>query len=350
MSPKSILILRLSAIGDCCNTLPVVRTLQAAYPEAKISWVIGTTEHSLLEGADGIEFITLDKSLGIKGVLSLRKALAGRRFDVLLHMHASMRANLASLGINAHRRIGFDKARARDYQWLFTTERIPAQANQHVVDGLFGFAEYLGISERTMRWEIPVSETDRQSATRLGGEDLPICVISPCSSQRARNFRNWSMDNYIQLVRYLQDRFKAHVILTGAATPVEKNYGHQIMKACGTDVSNLVGRTRLKELLAIIEHADLLICPDSGPAHMATAVGTPVIGLYATSNRWRTGPYLSQHLTVDRYPEAVQAEFAKPVSELHWGQRVRNPATMDLISVDDVTAKVDKVLGSGNAS
>jgi heptosyltransferase I len=129
---------------------------------------------------------------------------------------------------------------------------------------------------------------------------------------------------------------------------VEKEYGEQISAEGGPGITNLVGRTKLKELLAIIEKADLLICPDSGPAHMATAVGTPVIGLYATSNRWRTGPYLSQHLAVDRYPEAVQAEFGKPVEELRWGQRVRDPAAMDLISLDDVKTQIDKILAGGN--
>ena len=107
---------------------------------------------------------------------------------------------------------------------------------------------------------------------------------------------------------------------------------------------NLIGRTTLKQLLAILDRADLLICPDSGPAHMATAVGTPVIGLYATSNRHRTGPYFSQDLVVDRYPEAVQREFGVPVSQLRWGQRVRDPDAMDLIRVEDVIAKVDQVL------
>lgn len=342
-SPQSILVLRLSAIGDCCNTLPVVRTLQDAFPEAEISWVIGATEHSLLDGADGIEFITLDKSRGLRGVLELRTKLAGRRFDLLLHMHASMRANLVSTVINARRRIGFDRARARDYQWLFTTERISEQANQHVVDGLFGFAEYLGIGERKMRWDIPVSEADRQAAAMLRQPPEPLCVISPCSSERARNFRNWSIDNYVQLTRYLREKHGARVLLTGANTEIENEYGKKI-SAANSDVRNLVGRTGLKELLAIIECADLVICPDSGPAHMATAVGTPVIGLYATSNRWRTGAYLSQHLAVDRYPEAVQAKFGKPVSELRWGHRVRDPAAMDLISVDDVTSRVDEAL------
>jgi heptosyltransferase I len=348
MSPKSICILRLSAIGDCCHSLPVVRTLQAAYPEARISWVIGNTEHSLLKGADGIEFITFDKNAGLPGLLALRKQLAGRQFDLLLHMHASMRANLASMAIPAQRRIGFDKARARDFQWLFSTEQIAPQSNQHVLDGLFGFTEYLGIQTRQLRWDIPVTDADRQFAQDVvgGDSDGPVCVISPCSSQRARNFRNWSIENYLQLVSYLQTRYQARVILSGAATDTEKEYGAAIAGSVTHGVTNLIGQTTLKQLLAILAEASLIICPDSGPAHMATAVGTPVIGLYATSNRWRTGPYLSQHITVDRYPAAVEAEFGKPVEDVRWGQRVRDPAAMNMITVADVSAAIDKVLGA----
>jgi len=345
MSPKSICILRLSAIGDCCHTLPIVRTLQAAYPDARISWIIGNTEHSLLKGTEGVEFITFNKNAGLQGLLALRKALAGRQFDLLLHMHASMRANLVSLVINARRRIGFDKARARDYQWLFSNERIPAQENQHVVDGMFGFVEYLDIQNRDMRWDIPVSNADREYARAAVGNNKPVCVISPCSSQRARNFRNWSIDNYLQIVSYLQSRYNARVILSGADTETEREYGSAIAASAGDSVTNLIGQTSLKQLLAILAEASVVICPDSGPAHMATTVGTPVIGLYATSNRWRTGPYLSQHITVDRYPAAVEAEFGKPVEDLRWGQRVRNPGAMDMITVADVSAALDKVLG-----
>jgi heptosyltransferase I len=106
-------------------------------------------------------------------------------------------------------------------------------------------------------------------------------------------------------------------------------------------VTDLIGRTTLKQLLALIARASVVVCPDSGPAHMATAVATPVVGLYATSNRHRTGPYLSQHLVVDRYPQAVQREFGKRVEDLRWGERVRNPGAMELIEVADVTAKLD---------
>jgi len=341
--PESICIIRLSAIGDCCHTLPVVRTLQAAFPETPITWVIGKTEYSLLEGADGIEFITFDKSRGFKGILDVRRQLKGRHFPLLLQMHASMRANLISTGISAARRIGFDKARARDYQWLFSSEKIPATPAQHVMDGLFEFAEYIGASDRVLRWDIPVSPTDEAFAAELKPAGKPLVVISPCSSQRFRNFRNWSIENYVRLTKYLQTRWQARVILTGANTEIENEYANGILDAT-EDVTNLVGHTSLKGLLAILAAADLTICPDSGPAHMSGAVGTPVIGLYATSNRWRTGPYFSQELVADRYPDAAAKEFNKPIAQLRWGQRVRDPRAMELISLEDVTAKVDKVL------
>ncbi len=345
-APDSVCVLRLSAIGDCCHVLPVVRTLQAAYPDMPVTWITGKTEYSLLHGADGIEFITFDKSLGVRGLADLKRKLRNRSFPVLLNMHASMRANLASCTIAAQRRIGFDRERARDYQWLFCNEQIPPQPPQHVMDGLFGFAAYLGAENRVMRWDIPVSMQDKQWAATVTAHDGPIVLISPCSSQRARNFRNWSIDNYKGIVRHVQQTHNAKVVLTGGATDLEQEYGRQLAKA-GDSVVNLVGQTSLKQLLALLAHADLLLCPDSGPAHMAAATGTPVVGLYATSNRHRTGPYFSQHLVADRYPEAVQKEFGRRPDELRWGQRVRNPAAMESVSLAEVTAKVDVVLQPG---
>jgi heptosyltransferase I len=256
-----------------------------------------------------------------------------------------MRANLISMGISASRRIGFDKARARDYQWLFSTEKLPATPSQHVMDGLFEFAEYLGVTNRVLRWDIPVTDQDLAFAQRLRNEAGPLVVISPCTSQRFRNFRNWSSENYIALVQYLRKQYGAQVVLTGANTGIEQEYAAKI---CAADaaVTNLVGQTSLKRLLAVLGAADLTICPDSGPAHMSAAVNTPVVGLYATSNRWRTGPYFSQDLVADRYPDAVQNEFAKPIESLRWGQRVRDPEAMNLITLDDVTTKVDIALAA----
>ena len=97
---------------------------------------------------------------------------------------------------------------------------------------------------------------------------------------------------------------------------------------------------RRQNLLALLQRATVVLCPDSGPAHMATAVGTPVVGLYATSNRHRTGPYRSQHLVADRYPQAVERTLGKSVDEIRWGRRVRDPGAMDLIAVVDVTDRL----------
>jgi len=347
-APREICLIRLSAIGDTCHVVPVVRTLQAQWPGTRIVWVIGKLEASLMAGMDGVEFIIFDKSRGVRAYRDLRRNLAGRRFDLLLCMHASLRANLASRLIPAPIRLGFDRARAKDFQWLFTSDQIPARQAQHVLDGLFEFARAIGVEQRVMRWDIPLSHEEREFALQHMPKGTgPWMVISPCSSQRFRNFRNWREEHYAEICDYVAEHYAAGVILTGGPSEMERQYAAQIRRLARCDPVDLVGSTSLKQLLALLERADVLVCPDSGPAHMATAVATPVVGLYATSNRFRTGPYYSQHLVVDRYPEAVVREFGKPVSELPWGARVRDPAAMDLIEPQSVKDMLDRVLGQG---
>ncbi len=345
--PGELCIIRLSAIGDCCHVLPVARTIQSAWPATRITWIIGRTEHGLLHGAAGIEFITFDKRQPWRSLVRIRRQLAGRRFPVLLHMHASMRANLVSLQVNADMRLGFDRARARDRQWLFTNARIAARPSQHVMDGMFGFTEALGITTRTLRWDFAIGEGERRFAAGVAAGRRPMCIISPCSSQRFRNWRNWRMAHYVAVARHLAATHGASIVITGGNTAVEHEYGQAIAHAVGAAATNLVGQTTLKQLYALIEAADMVICPDSGPAHMATAAGTPVVGLYATSNRWRTGPYLSQDLVVDAYPQAVLREFGQPPEGLRWGQRVRHPDAMDLITPQEVIRRAENALQGG---
>lgn len=340
-SPSDLCLIRLSAIGDTCHTVPVVRALTSAWPATRLVWVIGKTEHSLMRGLEGVHFEVLDKSRGVAGLADLRRRLAGRRFPLLLHMHASMRANLASLAARADIRLGFDRARARDYQWHFCNAHLPPRAQQHVMDGLFEFAEALGIARGEPRWDIPLADDDRAFAANVVPSGEPTLVLSPCTGQRFRNYRNWSIERYAEVVDYAARRYGARTVLTGGSTAIEEQYGRGIAERSKAAPKNVIGRTTLKQLLAILARATVVLCPDSGPAHMATAVRTPVVGLYATSNRFRTGPYFSQHLVVDKYPEAVRREFGKPVEALRWGERVRNPEAMDLITVDDVVAKLD---------
>ena len=339
--PKRVCILRLSAIGDTCHTVPVVRAIQRAWPRTELTWIVGRVEHGLLAGLEGVEFVVFDKGRGLAGYGDVRRRLRGRRFDVLLHMHASMRANLVSLLVSADVRVGMDRARARDGQWLFCNRRIPARPRQHVMDGLFEFARVLGIEPGAPRWDIPLSDEARTFARQHNDGSVPVLVISPVTGQRLRNYRNWRAERYAAAADHASQRFGAKVLLCGGKTQLEAEYGREICRRARCEIVNLIGGTTLKQLLALLERATVLLCPDSGPAHMATAVGTPVVGLYATSNRHRTGPYQSQHLVADRYPEAVERAFAKGVDEIRWGRRVRDPGAMDLIGVADATRKLD---------
>lgn len=342
--PDSLCIVRLSAIGDTCHALAVVRSIQDTWPETRITWIIGKTEAGLMADIPDVEFIIFDKSTGRSAYKDVRRQLAGRQFDAALCMHASMRANFIYRSLRTRLRIGYDFARARDFQWLFTNKRIATEQRQHVQDAMLSFARILGVPQRELRWDIPLSDAQREFARQFRSSARPLLVISPCSSQRSRNFRNWSAENYAAAARHAQIKYGCKVVLTGGNSALEQEYAATICKLAGSDVSNLMGATTLKQLLAVIAAADGLLSPDSGPAHMATTVNTPVIGLYATSNPDRTGPYRSRDLCVNAYPEAVQKYLGKSVTELRWGQRVRDPGAMGLIRLAQVNERLDRLL------
>ena len=291
-----------------------------------------------MAGIAKIEFIIFDKSRGRRAYADVRTALSGREFDIALCMHASMRANFLCRIINAPIRLGFDRRRARDLQWLFTNRQIPAATGEHALEAMMSFATAIGAQTRCLRWDIPLDESTRQFAAQYAGDSRPLVVVSPCSSQRSRNFRNWSVASYATIIQHLGDK-GCRVVLTGGQSVLERDYG-QALAVPGT-VDNLVGKTSLKQLAALIDVAAFVICPDSGPAHMATAFGTPVLGLYATSNPDRTGPFLSRETTVNRYPDAAIRYLGKAPERLKWGQRVRHPDAMDLITIGDVTSNID---------
>jgi heptosyltransferase I len=342
-APGSLCVLRLSAVGDVCHTLAVIRNIQSSWPQTKLTWIIGKLEATLLDDIPDIEFIIFDKSRGWNALRQLRRQLKQRHFDALLHMQVSLRSSLASRLVQTPIRLGFDQARAKDFQWLFTNARIAAIPQQHVLDGLFEFARAIGVLSRNLRWDIPIPRQAHEFVQQYIPQHRPYAVISPCSSARFRNWRNWSVAGYSALCDYL-DQHGIGTVLTGGPTDLERDYGNQIMQQAKCQPVNIVGKTNLKQLLAAIAGARLLISPDSGPAHMATAVNTPVVGLYASSNPARTGPYLSQSSVVNKYPQALLAECGKSVEEVDWGQRVRDPDAMHHIELEDVLEKIAQLI------
>ena len=344
--PERICVIRLSAIGDTCHALAVIRAIQDTWPETGITWIIGKTEAKLMADIPDIEFIIFDKSKGRHAYAGVRNQLAGRGFDIGLCMHASLRANLLCRMISTPIRLGFDYARARDFQWLFTNRRIEAMPREHAMEAMMGFARHIGIPQRALRWDIPLSAAHREFAAAYQSAGRPILLISPCSSLRSRNFRNWSAENYAAAANHARLKFGCTIILTGGKSDLELEYGRTIQKLCAKNLHNLIGKTSLKELFALISVSRVLLCPDSGPAHMATAAGVPVIGLYATSNPDRTGPYLSRDLSVNMYADSVGRFLGKKVEDLRWGQRVRDPGAMGHIRLASVNQRIDQVFSA----
>lgn len=341
-APSSLCILRLSAVGDISHTLPVVRTIQHAWPETRLYWIIGKLEYELVKDIANIEFLVFDKREGLKGYRKLRKQLKPLVFDALLHMQMSLRASLIAMMVNSAIKLGFDRQRAKDLQWLFTNHKITYQPQQHVIDSFFGFTSALGIKDRQYRWDIPVPDSAQLFATQQLESSKAVLVISPCSSMA---YRNWTSDGYTRVAEYAYEQYNMQIVLTGGSSPIEKQYGKMICDGTKISINNLIGKTDLKQLLAILKKATVVISPDAGPAHLSTAVGVPVIGLYAATNPDRARPYLSAEYIVNKYPEAVQAYYKKNVNDVAWGSRVRVAGTMERIRVSDVTRMLDKLMG-----
>jgi heptosyltransferase I len=340
-APRSVCLIRLSAIGDTCHAVPLIRTLQHAWPRTRITWIIGRNEARLLSLLPEIEFLTVDKRQFLAEARRLHTELAGRRFDLLLDIHVSLRASLLSGLVRAPLKLGFDRARARDFQWLFTNRRIAPRVREHVLDSFWGFSDALGITNRRLEWNIPLPDAARAYARRVIPDARPTLLISPCSSH---SLRNWRPEYYAAVADYAAARWRMRVVLCGGPSTIERQTRDRIVAHTREPPVDRVGRDTLPEMLALLGAATVLLTPDSGPAHMATAVGTPVIGLYAATNPARSGPYLSLPWCVNRYPEAARRYLRREPEQLRWWTKIERPGVMDLIQPADVTERLDALM------
>jgi heptosyltransferase I len=335
--PDSICLLRTSAIGDVTHVVPLLRTLQAAWPQARLTWIVGKLERRLVGDLAGVDFVTFDKGAGWAGMREVWAARRGQRFDALLQMQVALRSNLLSLGIGADRRIGYDAARAKDLHGLVINERIPARTGEHVLDAIGSFCEPLGLKQTAVRWDIPVpDEAHAWAAEQLPG-GTPTLLVSPSSSHA---LRNWMPERYAAVMDHAATR-GWRVALVGGPSASERTMADAVFAACRHAPLDLTGKDTLKKLLALLGRAQLLLTPDSGPMHMANAVGTKVLGLHAASNPNRSGPYSDRRWCVDKYDEAARCFLGKPANELAWGAKIEKPGVMGLIAVDDVVERFE---------
>lgn len=345
LPPRRICIVRLSALGDITLVLPTIHSLRHAFPHSEISWIIGCSTYGLVKGLPGVNFIPIQKPSTPRDLFNLHHQLRDHTFDVVLAMQASLRTNLIYPLLRAPRKIGFDAQRGRDGHGLFVNERIPF-AREHLLDSFFAFAHALGVQHKRVEFGIPLSEDELAFGYKIAYEARrPLLAINAAAS---RPERNWTVEGYVDTLRAAQSRWDAHVVLTGSNADADRELGDTITSHLTGPYTNLIGRTTPKQLASILKSAKCLLAPDTGPTHIAVAVGTPVVGLYAVAPPELSGPYLYPHLVVNKFPEAVATLLGKDPATVPWGTRVHDPRAMALIKVDDVIAKLALVFDAPN--
>jgi heptosyltransferase I len=322
----------MSAIGDAVHVLPVVTALKRHDPGCRISWLLQPAPASLVRGHPAVdEILEFDPRRGSGEWARLRRELAARRFDLVLDLQVALKAGLATALTRAPRKLGFDRARARDLNWLFTTERIPARPAQHVQDQYFEFLEHLGVPHEPVEWGIgPWPEERAAQAEFLRRFDRPIAAINLATSNPDRD---WRPERGAEVTDALQERYGLQPVLVGGASERERALEAAVRAAARTPPASALG-SGLRPLVGILDAASLVIALDSAPLHLAVAVGTPVISLMSNADPRRTGPYRAfGDLIVDAYHEPGEEA---PVS------MARRPGRMGRIRVEDVLERVER--------
>jgi heptosyltransferase I len=341
--PQSVCLLRLSAIGDTCHAAAMLRAFQAAWPETRFTWIIGKLEAKLMSAIlPGVEFIIFDKGATFRELWRARTLLRERRFDLLLDLQLSFRASMVSCYVRAPIKLGFDRQRARELQWLFTNAQIAPAGREHVLDSFMGFARACAIDPDRPYWDITLPLDALDYARQIIPDSIPTLLISPCSSHAARN---WSAERYAAVAEHAATTHGMRVVLVGGRTALESRMGAEICAMAKNPPVNQIGKDTLPQLLGLMSRAAVLVTPDSGPAHMAAMVELPVIGLYAATNPQRAGPYYSRQWCIDKYDAASRKFCGKAATEIPWTTKIEKPGVMELIAVDEVTAKLDELMG-----
>lgn len=342
-SIQSIAVLRLSALGDICMTIPLILSLKKNFPNATIYWIISEKLSSLVNNIPGVHFIEVDKPKTIKQFFKCYQQLKSYHFDVLLSPQTSFRSNLISLFIRADIKYGYGKLHSRDLQRFFIDKTVPTKA-EHLVDSFMRFAEVLGAPHEKPEWELPIKPEDQAWATsHIKQLQHPIITVCPTASNAERN---WCTQRYINVLNHLKDHWGGSVVLVGDTHPLSITAGKLIEQGINQPCINLIGKTNLQQLAAIISYSDILIAPDTGPAHIADATGTPVIGLYAVAPAEKTGPYNSIKYTINKFPEAVKHILKKDIKNISWRQRVHHHDAMLLIEEKDVIDQCNSILST----
>ena len=303
--PKEICIVMLSAIGDAVHVLPVATALKRVWPQTRITWVIQPAAMSMVQDHPAVdEFIIFHRRRGLSAWRALRdifKKMQGRQFDLLIGLQVYFKAGLITALAPARIKLGFDRLRARDGQWLFTNVRIPARGQRHVQDQYLEFLEYLGIDPNPVEWGLTFTQKERRLQSDFFQRiQRPVCAVVISTSKTKKN---WHVEGYARVLEALEADHGFQPVIVGGASTTERSIAGEILERTEAQVINKLGDD-LRRLMWSIDGAVLLVSPDTGPLHISRALGTPVVSLFGHTNPKRSGPWSAfQDLIVDGYAD-----------------------------------------------
>jgi len=325
-------IVMMSAVGDAVHVLPLVHAIKRHQPTSHITWVLQPGPASLVRGHPQVDdIIEFHRSRGFRAFVDVRRALAERPFDVVLNLQVYFKAGVVTSFTRAPIKLGFDRERARDANWMFTTHRIPPHpVGQHVQDQYFEFLTALGIDPEPVAWQLGPWEHERAWQREfLAPFDRPLAALVVATSKADKD---WLPERWAGVVDALYHDFGLQPVLVGGRSPRELAAESSIVALAHHKPISALG-SGLRRLVSIFDGAALVISPDTGPLHISVALNRPVISLIGYTNPKRTGPWRRfQDLVIDAYGDPGEVY---PLSMDH------RSARMPRISVDDVLAKVE---------
>lgn len=325
-----VCIVMMSAVGDAVHVLPVLTALKRHRPDARVSWILQPGPATLVRGHPDInEILLFERSNGWRAYNDLRRQLRERRFDLVLALQVYLKAGMITRMVRAPVKLGFDMARARDLNWVFTNAQVRPHTMQHVQDQYFEFLDTIGVPHAAPVWNLgPWPHELGQQRERLRVFDRPIAPIVVATSKAQKD---WLPERWAAVCDALYGDFGLQPVLVGGRSNRELAAERIILQQAKVPVISALG-SGLRGLVQILDGGALVLSPDTGPLHITVALDRPVVSLIGFSNPKRVGPYQKFHdLMIDAYGEPGEDY---PISMENRLNR------MPRISVDDVLTKV----------
>lgn len=329
---RRVCIVMMSAVGDAVHVLPVINALKRRAPEVHITWILQPGPATLVRGHRSVdEIILFDRSKGVGAFADIRRTLAAREFDLVIALQVYFKAGVVTGFTRAPVKLGFDRARARDFNWLFTTHRIPPHAPQHVQDQYFEFLDALNVPREPLEWDLgPWADERAWQRQFFSTFERPVVSIVVATSKPQKD---WLPERWAEVVDALWNDFELQPVLVGGRSPRELHAERVILERAHAPAHSALG-SGLRNLVGILDGSGLVLSPDTGPLHMSVALNRPVVSLLGYTNPKRTGPYRKFHdLIIDAYGEPGEVY---PISMENRRDR------MPHISVRDVLDRVER--------